>query len=100
MDWMWVNIQFFNLIKWGLVIPFYGTFLLWKALVGNFLHYHSYSSKCVPAWAKGFDQDTSVFSMIGVTSLNPQFCKPEKRSEGEIPKCKVPSAVADSQATG
>ena len=27
--------------------------------------------RIVPAWAKGFDQDTSVFSMIGVTGLIP-----------------------------
>ena len=37
-----------------------------------------------PAWAKGFDQDTSIFSTIGVTGLIPQFRNPEKLLEGEI----------------
>ena len=46
-----------------------------------------YMQPSVPAWAKGFDQDTLVFSTIGVTSSIPQFRKPEKIPEGEITKC-------------
>ena len=38
------------------------------------------------AWAKGFNQDNSVFSMIRVIGLIPQFRKPEKISEGVITK--------------
>ena len=38
----------------------------------------------VPEWAKGFDQDTSVFSTIGVTGSILPFRKPEKLLEGEI----------------
>ena len=38
----------------------------------------------VPVWAKGFDQDTSVFSMIGVTGLIPQFRKPKNVRKGKL----------------
>ena len=38
----------------------------------------------IPAWASGFEQDTSVFSMFGVTGSRPQFRKPKKLSEGNI----------------
>ena len=41
----------------------------------------------IPAWVKGFDQDTSVFSIIGVTISISQFQKPENLLEGEITKC-------------
>ena len=37
----------------------------------------------VPEWTKGFDQDTSVFSMIGVTGSIPQFLKPEIFRKGD-----------------
>ena len=54
---------------------------------------------CVPVWAKGFDQDTSTFSMIGVTGLIPQFRKPENFQMGRL-ACLGPTAVADSHTTG
>ena len=38
----------------------------------------------VPAWASGFEQDTSVFSMLGVTGSNPQFRKPENFRRGRL----------------
>ena len=53
----------------------------------------------VPAWAKGFDQDTSVFSMIGVTGSIPKFRNPENFWKGRL-DCSGPSAVAHSHATG
>ena len=57
--------------------------------------------KCVlvPEWAKGSDQDTSIFSMIEVTGLIPQFRKSENFRKGRL-ACSGPSAVADSHATG
>ena len=51
----------------------------------------------VPAWAKGFDQYTLVFSMIGVTGLIPQFRNPENFWKGGL-ECSGPIAVADSHA--
>ena len=40
------------------------------------------ATPCVSAWAKGFDQDTLIFSMIVVTGLIPQFRKPENFWKG------------------
>ena len=38
----------------------------------------------VPAWASGFEWDTLVFPMFGVTGSRPQIRKPKKLSGGNI----------------
>ena len=57
--------QSFLLCQWNFITPWY-----------------DYQN--VPAWAKGFDQDTLVFSTIRAAGSIPQFQKPEKLLEGEI----------------
>ena len=38
----------------------------------------------VPAWASGFERDTLVFCMFGVTGSRPQFRNPKELLEGNI----------------
>ena len=62
--------------------------------VNKNIHHKTYS--CLRA--KGFDQDTLVFSMIGVTDSIPQFRNPKNFWRGGL-ECSDPSAVADSHDT-
>ena len=57
-----------------------------------------YMCHSVPAWAKGFDQDTSVLSMIRVTGSSPQFRKPATFRKGGL-ECSGQSLVAGFHAT-
>ena len=64
-----------------------------------YFHLRDITIRSVTAWANGFDPDTSVFSMIGITGSIPKFRNPENFRKGRL-ECSGPSAVADFHATG
>ena len=39
---------------------------------------------CVPQWAKGFERDSSVFSMLEVAGSTPKFQKPKNFKKGRL----------------
>ena len=56
---------------------------IWIKPNGEFLQ-QVITPPLVPVWVCGFERNNSVFPMLGVTGLNPQFWKPKNFRKGKL----------------